>query len=108
MEEDPRLGLIMEYLEKKLPENWDSLDGWARRNYLDQPTGSIKRKQVSAMEIWVECFGNRQGDLKPRESRVIGGLIQKIPGWVEKKKRERILNYGKQTVFVYETDRNGQ
>jgi len=98
-EDDPRLGLIEEYLDKPLADNWDDMDSWERINYLQLPTGNIRRKRVSASEIWVECLGNKRGELKIWDAREIYNVLRKIPGWVEKKGRVRISIYGKQTVF---------
>ncbi|MFC5532256.1 VapE domain-containing protein [Cohnella yongneupensis] len=101
-EDDPRLGLIEEYLETRLPTSWNDLEEWERRNYLRQPTGTYQRKRVSAAEIWVECLGNKRGDMEVWDARGIYNLIRKIPGWVERKGRVKVSGYGLQTVYERE------
>ncbi|MGG1518736.1 virulence-associated E family protein [Paenibacillus oryzisoli] len=98
-EDDPRLGLIAEYLEKPLPENWLGMDEYERRGYLEMPTGHAQRKLVCASEIWVECLGKRLGDMRTWEAREIYSLLRKIPGWRERKTRAYFQKYGKQTTF---------
>lgn len=34
MESDDREGLVREYLEKLLPDNWDTMNLYERRNFL--------------------------------------------------------------------------
>lgn len=71
MEVDERQGMVEEYLDTLLPENWESMDTYARRNFLsekDAPTsvrGTVRRDTVSNAEIWCECFGRSLSDLKP-------------------------------------------
>ncbi len=67
MERDDREGLVVEYLDMLLPEGWDEMDVYKRKDYVrdtDDPTrkeGVTKRMEVSNIEIWAECFG------KPKE-----------------------------------------
>lgn len=98
-EDDPRTGLIEEYLAKLLPDNWSDLESWDRVNYLQQPTGNCQRKRISAAEIWVECLGNRRGDMETWDARNICNIVRKIPGWFERRGRVHVPNFGKQTVF---------
>lgn len=58
MESDEREGLVREYLEALLPDNWDDMDTFERRNFLDGTgkadigkKGTIRRTQVCNMEI---------------------------------------------------------
>ena len=57
-------GLILEYLEKPVPENWNSMKLMDRRTYLNgnmkaaEDMKLVPRMSVCAMEIWVECFGS--------------------------------------------------
>jgi predicted P-loop ATPase len=99
MEEDPRVGMIAEYLDKPLPERWDRLDAWERINYLRQPTGNIRRNLVCASEVWSECLGKKAGDMKPWEARELCNILRKMPGWKELRGRRHFSFYGKQTAF---------
>ena len=58
MEGDDREGLVAGYLDTLLPEGWDKLDLYARRNFLEgsefggeSRMGTMRRQQVCIMEI---------------------------------------------------------
>ena len=71
MERDDREGLVQEYLDMLLPDTWDSMDVYKRRDYVRdaddpmRPDGIVRRMEVSNMEIWCECFGKAKEDMKP-------------------------------------------
>ena len=71
MESDEREGLVRDYLETLLPDNWAKLDLYQRRNFLNgsefgesQLKGTVNRTSVSNMEIWCECFGKERNELQ--------------------------------------------
>jgi predicted P-loop ATPase len=88
MEDDPRVGLIQEWLESPIEDEWGE-------------GVSIKRfhKRVCASQAWTECLHNKTGSIRPWEAREICNLLRRIPGWKERKGRVRIPVYGLQTVF---------
>ena len=106
MEEDERRGMVELYLETPLPANWDSLDLYARRDFLrgdGDPTigkGTIRRETVSNVEIWCECYCKPLADLKPADSYGITALMEKVDGWKRTKTRKRLPIYGQQRVYV--------
>ena len=88
LEADVREGMIAEYLEKLLPEDWDRLDLATRRGFLrgDQFTGgdkpgTVQRTTVSAVEVWAECFGRDPTTIKRSDTYDIFGMLMKIGGW---------------------------
>lgn len=106
MESDEREGLVREYLEALLPDNWDEMDTFERRNFLDGTgkadigkKGTIRRTQVCNMEIWCECFGKERSNLKRADSNELSGILVKL-GWVRLDRKERVANYGPQFIFV--------
>ena len=106
MESDEREGLVREYLEALLPDNWDDMDTFERRNFLDGTgkadigkKGTIRRTQVCNMEIWCECFGKERSNLKRVDSNELSGILVKL-GWVRLDRKERVANYGPQFIFV--------
>ena len=106
MESDEREGLVREYLEALLPDNWDDMDTFERRNFLDGTgkadigkKGTIRRTQVCNMEIWCECFGKERSNLKRADSNELSGILVKL-GWVKLDRKERVANYGPQFIFV--------
>jgi len=106
MEIDERQGMVEEYLETPLPDNWDGMDIYARRSYIadrDSPTspkGTVRRETVSNAEIWVECFGRSLSELKPADSYALAALMTRVSGWERTKVRKRIPIYGEQRLYA--------
>ena len=106
MEQDEREGLVIAYLDTLLPDGWDQMDVYRRRDYLNvrddptRPQGVHRRETVSNMEIWCECFGRAKEDLKPADSYAISAIMERLDGWVKKPTRISIPLYGQQRVYV--------
>ena len=88
MEDDPRVGLIQEWLESPIE------DGWG-----EESDGKQLRDRICATQVWSECLHNKSGSLRPWEAREICDLLRTIPGWKERKGKARIPGYGVQNVF---------
>lgn len=105
MEVDERQGLVEDYLERLLPENWDDMDIYKRRDYIrdsDDPTASkgiVRREYVSNPEIWCECFGRKPDELKPADSYSLAALMARVSGWERSKVKRRIPLYGEQRLY---------
>lgn len=103
MEQDPRTGIILDYLEKGLPADWDDKEIWERKSYLHDPDSNIKREKVCAAEIWAECLGHDVSNMRAHDARLIYDILRNTPGWIERKpSRTRFKHYGTQTTFVRE------
>ena len=88
MESDEREGLVRTYLDTLLPDDWNVLSLYERRNYLngsefggESRVGTVERRLVCNMEIWCECFGRDASAMKPADSYAIAGIMKKINGW---------------------------
>ena len=111
LEADAREGMVIEYLNKLLPDTWADMDLATRRGFLrgdqfvggDKP-GTVVRTQVSAVEIWAECFGKDPTSIKRSDSYDIYAMLMKIGGWEKfggnKKGIMRRPLYGPQIMFV--------
>lgn len=106
MESDEREGLVREYLDTLLPERWAEMDLFERRNFLTgsdfgglQEKGTVKRTNVSNMEIWCECFGKERANLRRTDSNELTGILARL-GWKREESKVRIPLYGPQYVFV--------
>ena len=105
MERDDREGLVQEYLDMLLPDHWDSMDVYKRRDYVRdaddpmRPDGSIRRMEVSNMEIWCECFGKAKEDMKPSDSYSIAAIMERMDGWSRTGKARVLPIYGKQRIY---------
>lgn len=99
MEQDDRQGLVEEYLERLLPEDWEKMDPDQRALFLDSDEiGVNRRTEVSNMEIWVEALHGSQSRLEAKDSYAIAKIMAKIQGWSKGGSR-RLANYGKQRVY---------
>ena len=106
MEEDERRGIVEDYLNTLLPADWDKMELMERRNWLGEkngPTavkGTVKRTEVSNLEIWSECFGNISSSLRPQDSYSIAALMTQIPGWERTNRSKTLPIYGRQRIYV--------
>lgn len=111
MESDDREGIVAEYLERLLPDTWNTMDLYQRRAFLGGGefetsgiVGTVKRERVCVMEIWCECFGKERQNIKKADSYEIEGILNKIGGWKRydgnTTGKMRIPLYGVQKTFV--------
>lgn len=106
MEADEREGLVRDYLDTLLPDNWESMDLFERRNYLNGTgfadiglKGNVKRTSVCNMEIWCECFGKERANLKRMDSNELASILIKLD-WERLPNKVRTDLYGPQYIFV--------
>jgi len=106
MEHDEREGIVAEYLDMLLPENWDQMDLYQRRAYIcdtndpTRPKGTVRRKTVSNIEIWCECFEKSKEDLRTQDSFTITGIMIRMRGWQKSADRPYLPIYGRQRVYI--------
>lgn len=99
---DTREGLIEEYLNTPLPsiEEWDAMDIYQRRDYLENPDGDRERTIVCVSEVYEECFNKNAADVKNYESKIVADMIRRIPGWQDRTPTQvRFKLYGRQRAF---------
>ena len=101
-----KAGLVRLYLDTLLPTDWDGMDVFERRNFLTgsdfgdtQKHGTVKRTQVSNMEIWCECFGKERANIRRTDSNELTAILARL-GWKRLDSKVRIPLYGPQYVFV--------
>jgi putative DNA primase/helicase len=108
MESDDREGIVRNYLDTLLPEEWDSMSLYERRNFLtgsefggDTHKGTVRRETVSNIEIWCECFGKDASAIKPADSYAIAAIVKKIDGWdkAADNGRASLPIYGRQRIY---------
>ena len=110
METDDREGLVAAFLDTLLPEDWDTTDIYRRQEYFrdpDDPTrpvGTVRRMQVSNIEIWCECFGRSRDSIKKSDSYEIEAILRSIGNWEKysgnKTGKRSIPLYGVQRVYL--------
>lgn len=113
MESDEREGLVREYLDTQLPDNWDAMDLFERRNFLSGNElgeigrkGNVRRTKVSSMEIWCECFGKERANIGRADSNAITAILIKLE-WKRLPNKIRTQLYGPQYIFVPKSVPNG-
>lgn len=102
--DSPKLGMILDYVDRLLPNNWNDMDLFQRKAFLEGDTftepgeGTVLRQQVCAAEVWCEVFDKKLGDLSNYDAKEINKILAKIPGWEKQKNSAR---FGK----IYGTQR---
>ena len=88
MESDDREGLVRNYLETLLPDDWGKLSIPERRMYLSGDDfitstrkGTVKRDRVCNLEIWAECLGKDPSSIRKQDSYELSAIMSKIEGW---------------------------
>lgn len=106
MEVDERLGMVEEYLNTRLPDDWADMDLFQRRNFLHgsefgmpEHKGAVMRTEVSNAEIWCECYGKPLQELKPTDSYSIAALMAQLPNWERTTSIKRQPIYGRQRLY---------
>lgn len=106
-EESAKAGLIEEFLDRKLPENWYELDSYKRKEFIQgdgfnsQVEGNMQRNKTCVIEIWVELFNGDPKQLTPMLSREINDILSGLHEW-EKARNPLTFgkNYGKQRAYI--------
>jgi len=109
-EDNPKKGLVEEYLNREYPLNWEEMDIFERRRYLDgdeddfgetTSTHTIKKDKTCVMEIWCELFKGDPKNLTPILSREINDILRSLDGWEKSKSNLTFGNiYGKQRAYL--------
>lgn len=85
-EENGKQGIVETFLEKRLPEDWDSRTLEQRRIFWDEDlganaTGTIERQTICAYEIWSELFEGNKKSYTQSQAREINNILKRIEGW---------------------------
>lgn len=103
---DGKTSMVIEYLDKKIPEDWKNFDLIKRANFLkgdDLIVNSTKilyqRNFVCVAEIWCECFGNNKEDMDRYNTRDINTIMKSLDNWKQSKSTKNFAIYGKQKFY---------
>lgn len=106
-EESAKAGLIEEYLNRLLPEDWYELGIPEKRNFIqgnefgEPKEGTLRRDKTCVMEIWVELFNGDPKQLTPMQSREINDILSGIKGWAKYNSKLRFGKvYGVQRAYI--------
>lgn len=101
-ETDERLGLIENFLDLKLPSNWDSLGVDERRMHIENPDdleGTLTREFVCVPEIWCELLGKSKSDMNRFNTRDLNNVMKSLERWEYSNSPRYFENYGRQKYF---------
>ncbi len=103
-EDDPRRGLIENFLEVLLPEDWGGASigrrqGWFAEDESLRAPGTRRRETISSAEVWAECFGNDPHKFPRQDRSEVNAILRQLPGWREEPGRQRCGPYGLQIRF---------
>lgn len=101
-EVDERKGIIEEYLNTKLPDDWDKCDIYDRRRYFEDPlsaNGTTQRDFVCIAEIWCECLGKDKTEMSRYNTREVNEILRSLPEWEAVASTKNFSLYGKQKYY---------
>lgn len=109
LETDERIGLIQEYLDRLLPEDWAERSLADRRSFLynddfGESKGTVQRNRVCVAEIWCEVFNKDLASIKRFDMDDMHALLNRIDGWERyqenKSGKTKFPIYGVQRAYV--------
>ena len=100
-EENPRAGIVADYLDRLLPTGWDGMDLYSRRAFLEgDAEGVTQRQTVCILEIWAEALSGNPDKLDRYAMKEIRDIMAGLPGWKRSgNKRTTIRPYGRQRYY---------
>lgn len=103
-ETDARAGIVQKYLETLLPENWEELSVYERRNFIRgdelQAPGTVQRMRVCAAEIWFEALGGTEKDFTRIVAKDMNNIMREMEGWSSAEGTLKFGRYGAQRGFL--------
>lgn len=105
-EENPKVGIVAQYLERLLPANWATMDLFARRMFLEgSEVGSVERSTVCSLEIWAEALGQSPDRMDRYASAEVREIMMKLPQWRHQGHAKVTAGpYGRQRYYKKEDD----
>ena len=100
-EENPRAGVVTKYLDKLLPENWNDMDTYTRREWLESSSdqGTVIRTTVCTMEIWAEALGGNPERIDRYSVKDINEMMSRLTDWEHQGNAKMNTLYGRQRYY---------
>lgn len=101
-EADERKGIIEEYLNTKFPDDWDKMDLYDRRRWLEDPlskNGTVQKDFVCIAEVWCECLGKDKTEMSRYNTREVNEILRSLPEWEAIASTKNFSLYGKQKYY---------
>lgn len=98
-------GIIIDYLERPVPEEWQKWGLDKRLIFLNGEAAAstenlVPRDRICALEIWCEAFGGRAKDFRYSDSAEINEILRSLPGWIKTSNGLRFGYCGYQRGFI--------
>ncbi|MFH5834564.1 VapE domain-containing protein [Proteiniclasticum sp. C24MP] len=100
-------GMVYEYLQIPISEDWYQLDRFQRRDYINSyskdsfDAGEVQREKVCVAEVWVECYGGDPKNLTQLKSREINDILRTFDDWEQAAGPMRFGSaYGTQRAYI--------
>lgn len=105
-EENPRAGIVADYLERLLPDGWAGLDLYTRRQWLEtDAVGTTPRQTVCTLEIWAEALGGNPDKLDRYAAKEIRDIMATLPEWRRCGNARTVIKpYGRQRYYERVTE----
>ena len=101
-EADERKGIIEEYLNTKFPDDWDKMDLYDRRRWLEDPlskNGTVQKDFACIAEVWCECLGKDKTEMSRYNTREVNEILRSLPEWEAIASTKNFSLYGKQKYY---------
>ena len=106
-ESNPLEGMIKEFLETELPEDWNNRSAKQRKDYFqsniepikDKAKKYIKRDKICALEVWCECMGADPKFMKKYNAKEINDILSGLEECERLKAPYKFGCYGSQRGF---------
>ena len=100
-EENPKAGIVADYLDRLLPEGWETQDIYTRRQWLETDAqGTTRRTSVCTLEIWAEALNGNPDKLDRYAAKEIRDIMAGLPEWRHQgNKRVTVGPYGRQRYY---------
>jgi hypothetical protein len=103
-EENPKVGIVAQYLERLLPEDWKDKDTYSRRLWLEgNDPGKVQRETVCTLEVWAEALGQSPDRFDRYASKEVREIMAKLPSWKHQGNAQvTVKPYGRQRYYTRE------
>lgn len=104
-EADDRKGLVEQYLDVRLPSNWDELDIFDRRLWIENPVDASEYRDYTCVaEVWCECLGKEKEDMTRYNTRDINDILESLEDWERSNRTKTFKIYGVQKYYIRKLD----
>ena len=103
-EASSREGVVREFLERKVPDDWNKWPLDKRRMFwagaVQGDIRLVERDRVCALEVWCEALGGQIKEMKNADTREINAIIAATPGWEKSTSTLYFGPHGTQRGFI--------